>query len=124
MPTSDEKVVFVYNADSGKINSIKDFFSKVFTPDSYQCNLCAVSFGNFKMKKEWKDYTENSDVEMEFLHRDEFKEKYPEIKDSKFPCAYKSVQGNLTLLINQEEMNAVQNLDELIAITNEKLGKK
>lgn len=122
MSDQDRKVVFVYNADSGKVNGIKDYFRKLVRPETYQCNLCAVTFGGFGMKKEWKDYTKSSTVPMEFLHKDEFFEQYPEMTNAEFPCAYLKHNGNLSLLISQEEMNSVGDQDELMELTNKKLA--
>jgi len=42
--------IFVYNADSGPINGLKDYFHKIIKPETYECNLCAVTFGNFLVK--------------------------------------------------------------------------
>lgn len=121
MSEQKKQVVFVYNADSGKINSIKDYFHKLVRPSTYECNLCAVTFGGFGMKKDWKEFTKKADLPMMFLHRDEFFNEFSNIQDAKFPCAYLSENGNLSLLISQEEMNSVNSQDELIDLTNEKL---
>ena len=79
-------LIFIFNADSGAINSIKDFFHKMIKPSTYECNLCAVTFGNFGMKKEWVQYLSeiDKDVNIEFYHRDEFEEYFPEVKDATF----------------------------------------
>ena len=67
--SKDEKtIVFVYNADSGIINSVKDYFQKIVNPSTYSCNLCALTFNNTGMKKEWKGFIEDVDAKVEFLH--------------------------------------------------------
>jgi hypothetical protein len=114
------KLVFIYNADSGPISLIKDFFHKVLKPSTYECNLCAVSFGNFSMKKEWKNYIDKLAVPTEFLHRDQFLRQYG-INDAKFPSAYIRRDSKLELFISQDEMNELQSVEELIRIVHEKL---
>jgi hypothetical protein len=118
-----ECLVFIFNADSGAINSVKDFFHKMVKPSTYECNLCAVTFGNFGMKKEWAEYISGleDEVNIEFLHRDEFEEYYPEVKDAKYPSAYIEKPNGLDIFISQEEMNNVESVEELKKLVNQRL---
>lgn len=118
-----ECLVFVFNADSGAINSVKDFFHKMVKPSTYDCNLCAVTFGNFGMKKEWAQYVSSleDEVNIEFLHRDEFEEYYPNVIDAKYPSAYIERPNGLELFISQEEMNSVESVKELKDMVNNRL---
>ncbi len=118
---NDKKLVFVYNADSGVINIVKDFWHKLVRPSTYQCNLCAQTFSTFGMKKDWKKFINNLDIDAEFLHKDEFEEKY-EISDATYPSAYLKNGNAFDLLINQEEMNGVKSLDEMEALIVSKLS--
>jgi hypothetical protein len=117
------KLVFVYNADGGAINGIKDYFHKIFSPGTYDCNLCGISFGLGGMKKGWKDYIEELPLPVEFLHRDEFNEQYPNAQ-KEFPSAWIKTGNQLNLLISQEEINNPKSLDELIELTNNKLKNR
>lgn len=125
-------LIFVYNADSGFINGAKDFFHKAFRKSTYQCNLCAVSFGTFGMKKEWKEFVNDLELPVEFLnkdkfqfdflHKDEFHEKYhSEDFHNKFPSAYVEMNSELKLFISQEEMNTVKDLNELKNLVTKKI---
>ncbi|MEI6213289.1 MAG: hypothetical protein WCP10_04220 [Desulfuromonadales bacterium] len=69
-------IIFVYNADSGIFNTVSDIAHKIFSPETYSCNLCAITYGNFSMRTEWKEYLDSLDADFEFLHRDELSEKY------------------------------------------------
>lgn len=71
-----EKIIFVYNADSGLLNGIKDLLHKNFSPETYACRLCAVTYDNSGMVREWKEFTQTLKTPVEFLHRDELKDKY------------------------------------------------
>jgi len=113
-------IVFVYNADSGLINSFKDYAHKVIRPDTYSCNLCAVTFGNFGMKQEWKGFIDKLDYDVEFLHRDEFFEKY-NVENENFPVAFVKKDENLTLLISHTEINKCKSLKELINLLKIKI---
>jgi hypothetical protein len=116
-------LVFVYNADGGRINGIKDYFHKIFSPSTYDCNLCGISFGLGGMKKDWKTYIEDLPLPVEFLHRDEFNEQYPQLQ-KEFPSAWLKQNENMELLISAKEMNKPKSLNELIKLTNEKLKYK
>ena len=93
MSSNSRILVFVYNADSGAINLVKDFWKKMVKPSSYECNLCMQTFGTFDVKKDWKKFINSIEIDSEFLHKDEFEEKYG-ILDAKFPSAYLNEEGN------------------------------
>ena len=69
-------IVFVYNADSGLFNTLTDIAHKIFAPQTYECNLCAITYGNFGMRDEWQEFLASVDAELEFLHRDELAARY------------------------------------------------
>jgi hypothetical protein len=77
------------------------------------------TFGAFSMKKDWRSFINNLNIDSEFLHRDEFEKKY-RIKNAKYPSAYLYENGNISLLISDVEMNSVNNLDEIEVLV---LGK-
>jgi hypothetical protein len=70
------KLIFVYNADSGYVSTLLDIGHKIVNPETYSCNLCQMTFDTFSENKKWKEFRESSAIDMEFLHRDEFEEKY------------------------------------------------
>lgn len=117
---NDHKLIFIWNADSGLINTVKDFWHKALRPSTYQCNLCQTTFGVFGAKKEWKSFIYDLGIDSEFLHKDEFLEKY-DVKDAKYPSAYILKNGNLTLFISQKEMNKVATLTEMEDLVSSKL---
>jgi len=119
---NEKKLVFVYNANSGVISLVKDFWKKILNPSSYECNLCFQTFGAFTMKRDWKKFINNLNIDTEFLHRDEFEMKY-RIKNALYPSAYLEQNAELKLLISREEMNSVKNLDEMEALVLRKISK-
>ena len=117
---SNSKLIFIYNANSGLVNTVKDFWHKALRPSTYNCNLCQTTFGVFGAKKEWKSFINDLGIDSEFLHKDEFLEKY-NIKDAKYPSAYIVKNGNLSIFITQEEMNKVATLKEMEEMVSSKL---
>ena len=65
------KLIFVYNADGGILNMFKDLIHKNVSPETYLCSLCAVTYDNLGMKREWKQFVSSLGHEVEFPHRDE-----------------------------------------------------
>jgi hypothetical protein len=116
-----DKLVFTYNADSGIFSTVEDYFHKIIKPQTYQCKLCSLTYGNLGMKHEWKDFIDSLNIPVEFLHRDEFISKFPE-KKHEFPCAHIQRDSKLISLMTKEEMNQLETLDELIAAVKEKLN--
>jgi hypothetical protein len=116
------KIIFVYNADSGLINTVTDYFHKIIKPSTYQCNLCALTFNNLGMKKIWKEFVNGLKVEVEFLHKDEFSKKY-DLKEIEFPSGFLKTANKLKLYITAEEINKCITLDELMDLVTEKVNQ-
>ena len=64
------ELIFIYNAKSGIVNEFLDFAHKIVSPSTYNCNLCAISYGNFTMKKKWSDYISSLPVKSTFTYKD------------------------------------------------------
>lgn len=120
-----KKLLFIYNANAGKKSSFLEALHKVVSPKTYNCNLCGITHGIFKEDKTWKNFREASDLQMEFLHLDEFKKQYASKFGYKFtfPIVLSTNQNGLEIFISTEELNSLKNADELIQIiTNRQKG--
>jgi hypothetical protein len=107
------KIIFVYNADSGFINSILDIGHKIISPNTYKCSLCNMTYGVMSEREEWKRFRESSKDELEFLHKDEFEKKYKEKRE--YPIILKINGANrLDELISKDDLNKMKNVNELI----------
>ena len=114
-------LVFVYNARSGVFNLAFDVAHKIFSPETYACNLCAVTHGNFGMKNEWREYLDALENPLEFLHADELKAKY-QIETVKLPAVFKKENESLELLIDAAEINSCRAINDLKQIINNKIS--
>lgn len=113
-----KKLLFVYNANSGKTSSFLDALHKAVSPKTYPCNLCCITFGIFKEDPTWKKFREASDLSMEFLHLDEFRKGYASKFGYKFtfPIVLSISQNELQIYVSTEELNSLKNADELIQV--------
>jgi len=105
------KLIFVYNAESGAINALLDTGKKYITPSKYDCALCMVTYGAFGMKKDWKKFVHSLPYSVEFLHRDEFVKKYPNVTIHP-PSLVLSNQQQIEVL-DKNDFESVKSLEEL-----------
>ena len=116
-----DKLVFVYNADSGFFNLLADMAHKAISPDTYNCQLCMLTHGHVGMREQWKEYLESIDAELEFLHRDEVMKKYGQ-HDAALPALFLVREGEAELFMSETEINQCETLDVLIGQLDTKLA--
>ena len=108
----NSRLIFIYNADSGLFNTLTDIAHKTFSPQTYQCNLCALTYGLLQEKTEWKAFIASLDIKTEFLHRDEFENKYAVTTDA-LPAIYIYRNSALECAVTATELNSVSTIDAL-----------
>ncbi len=116
----DSKLLFVYNAGSGLLNDVISVLHKTFSPKTYACNLCTLTFGTYYMQKPWKEFINSLDVDVEFLHRDDFAKRFG-ISDVPLPAAFEQHGAQVSVWIGADEMNQCESLDDLIGLVRQRL---
>jgi hypothetical protein len=114
-------LVFVYNADSGVFNTLADAAHKIFSPRTYACNLCALTYGAVSMRGEWKQFLEGIGRPLEFLHADELATRYG-LRGVPLPAVFTRGGARLKLLAGADSVNACRTLDELKRLVLEGLA--
>jgi len=112
---SEDKLIFVYNANSGFLNSLKDLMHKNIRPATYPCRLCAITYDNTGMISTWSRFIDSLDLKVEFLHKDEFKELFSDA-DHDLPAAFLITKEGIRPFISAVEMNRLSGLDDLIEL--------
>ncbi len=107
------KLIFVYNANSGKLNTLFDIAHKLISPETYECALCTLTHGALSEKKAWKEFRERTRLDMEFLHKDEFEKLFEQSFD--YPVILKQ-SDTLDLFLNADEISQVKSVGGLIAL--------
>lgn len=105
------KLIFVYNAGSGILNTVKDIGHKLFSPQTYDCFLCSLTHGTFREQPDWKTFRESSPIEMQFLHRDEFERRYDRRED--YPVVMKESDA-MEIFLSRKQLAELSSLEELI----------
>ena len=113
------KLLFVYNADSGKLNTLIDIGHKIISPSTYKCSLCSLTHGALSEKNQWKAFRENSDLDLQFLHKDEFEEQYKQPFD--YPVIL-NADDEFEVLFNAAEIDQYKAVDDLIAAIESKVS--
>ena len=106
-------LIFVYNANSGLKNLAIDIAHKLFSPKTYACNLCALTFNTFSENTIWKDFRNRTNLDISFLHTDEFKTKHPN-PSFEYPIILSNNSTTLEVFLSKDEINALSSVEELI----------
>jgi hypothetical protein len=115
------KLLFVYNADSGYFNVAVDIAHKIFSPSTYPCSLCDLTYGIFKIRPEWDEFIQNTPVPLEFLHKDEFLKAYPDWIKTPLPCILAERDGQMEAFVSAAELDHLTSIAELKRLIMEKL---
>ena len=105
-------LVFVYNADSGVFNTLTDVAHKIFSPQTYACNLCALTHSALGMRREWKRFLDGLGAPLEFLHADELRARHG-VAGVPLPAIFKRDGGRLEVLVGADSINACRTADDL-----------
>lgn len=109
------QLLFVYKADSGLFNTMADIGHKIFSPQTYECALCALTHGYFKERAQWREFVETLGSECLFLHRDQFLQRYPQIA-TELPAIFIVDDGEPALCADAQAIEGCQDLPALQAL--------
>jgi hypothetical protein len=134
------KLIFVYNANSGKLNALLDSAHKITSPGTYECHLCVLTFGVFKENELWVRFRESlatnfPDLKLEFLHKDEFEKQYWSkwLPKYNYPILLSvrdeeqdyndgfGTNSGMDIFLSTEEMNLITDTEALIETIQERL---
>jgi hypothetical protein len=105
-------LIFVYNADSGLFNTLTDIAHKLFSPQTYKCNLCALTHTPFGMKTEWRAFLSEIPEPLGFLHADEFKQLHG-ARNEALPAIFQEHDQRVEVWMSANEINTCRTLKEL-----------
>ena len=108
-----KQLIFVYNAQSGLINRVRDMGNKLISPSTYSCNLCVITHNTFSEKRVWARFRKQGKIDMAFYHYDEFENIFPGL-DFDYPVVLLKTGEQLTELLSAEELNHMSNVEDLI----------
>jgi hypothetical protein len=115
MPESATTLIFAYRAERGIFNSLSHTMHRVFSPATYECRLCQITFSAVGMLRPWKDFLESRPEAKRFYHRKEFVAAYPQVT-AELPLILKTDPDSPSpeILLGREEIENCDDVDELI----------
>jgi len=105
-------LLFVYNADTGMFNTLADIGHKIFSPKTYQCDLCMLTHGYFSERDEWREFIEQLPIQAAFMHRDEFRQQHPQV-DVALPAVFLQRGEQIKVCVNARSLRDCADLDDL-----------
>jgi hypothetical protein len=117
---NEQKIIFVYNANSDLFSTVSDFAHKILSPSTYRCQLCALTYDSFSMKQEWKSFVQKLPVKTIFLHKDEFEKQYS--MQSALPAVFASSGGAIKEMITTQEIEECPSIEKLKNLVSEKVN--
>lgn len=108
------RLIFVYRGTSNPFSLLADFAHRLLYPETYECNLCDLTYDLLTMKRQWKAFIASLPVRSAFHLSDRFSRRYPEFAATPFPAVFieDSVQV-IRPLISKEEIDAATTLEQL-----------
>jgi hypothetical protein len=101
-----------------------DAAHKLLSPGTYACDLCAITYGAWSMRPEWRDYVERLAYPAHFYHRGEFHRAYPQVEIT-LPAILIEDGGDFPrLLVQASDMNRGQSVADLIALLDGALQRQ
>ncbi len=121
-----QQLIFVYNADSGRWNAYLDMAHKVFSPTTYPCSLCDLTYGVFHIRPEWEAFVQQAPLPFVFLHKDEFRRDYKNLTDDiPLPVVLlQHVGQHPTVLIDRAELDALSTIHALKQLIEDRLSAR
>jgi hypothetical protein len=77
--------------------------------------LCALTHGYFRERDEWRRFVETLPAECEFLHRDEFRERYPGNTEP-LPAVFRLEAAGPRPCLDADTLKKINNLEHLQSI--------
>ncbi len=109
-----DALIIVYNADEGLGAMLFDAVHKLVRPDTYPCDLCAITYGPMAMRGAWRDWLKAQPFAAEFYHRQDFARAFPALIDLPLPTIMRRDGSALTLLLGPQQMTANMAVESLI----------
>jgi hypothetical protein len=113
-------LIFVYQGESGLFNTLSHVAHKIFSPQTYPCNLCNLINSPLGMRSEWKQFLSSLNMPFEFLHEDEYTNLYKTTVKSA-PVVLSKLGESIDVLVSTEVINQCKTIDELKHIILSKL---
>lgn len=114
-------LILVYNADGGLIAAARDWVHKLVSPATYPCSLCAIAYGAFTMRGEWRRFLDSLSMPLRFHHRDDFATAWPGLDIALPAILIQHGDAAPAMLVDAATIDAQRDIASLAAVVREAL---
>jgi len=97
-----ERLIFVFDADSGALSAFFDSAKKALRLGG--CALCTITHGLAGERSEWKECKEELGVPVEYVHRDEIAPELQEALRGELPAVVAEAGGQRIQLMDRDAL--------------------
>ena len=116
-----DRLLFVYNADSGRWNALLDSARKALAASA--CELCDLTHGLTGERAAWREVARSLARPIAYVHRDERSPEVAALTDGRLPCVVAESGGSPSLLVTREEIAACRgDLDDFGRLLAERVN--
>ncbi len=116
-------LVFVWNADAGMFNAVRDSLHKWISPETYSCRLCELTHGFSSAKREWKNFLEDFERPAFFYYRDTFRASGIQVSfPEAFPLVLQLKKDLWKVLLTPRDLEEIASLEALITALKSKIS--
>ncbi len=118
--SSKGRLVFIYNSRSGTLQALRDLVHKTFSPGSYPCDLCRLTY-TYRMRGPWRDFLESLPLEIQFLYANQLDDQTRNLAGP-LPSCLLELETDRRLLLDADMIGQCRDLAGLIAMLENKLA--
>lgn len=101
-----ERLVLVYDANSGTWSAVVDSARKLLALDA--CGLCAITHGLTGERPEWTSCKEGLGVDVGELHRDELTPAMRDLTSGLLPCVVAETPAGSVVIVARDDLGACE----------------
>lgn len=117
-----QRLIFVYNANAGLLAGALDSVHKTLSPNTYACDLCALTHGIFTMRPQWRQWLKSLPIVPEFYHRPDFRDAYPAMAKLPLPLVAIADGADFKVLLDAEALGQIDDVGDLVQALQAKLA--
>ncbi|MCO4781360.1 MAG: GTPase [Candidatus Cloacimonetes bacterium] len=103
---------FIYNADSGLLNTTLDIAHKILSPSTYKCDLCQLTHGILSEQESLTEFKKEFPDKILFYHKDDRLPKGSE--NGPFPSIWIEKDDTLSLFLPPDQISKLKNIKEIL----------
>jgi hypothetical protein len=108
-----KKLIFIYNGNSGLVNGIIHLLHKKFSPQTYDCRLCAILYDGIRHDAQWNDFIQTLHVATEYYHRDTFIKRYGALHQALPVVLAEEEDGTRTIGISADTFQTIHTMEQM-----------